>query len=104
MTQIYARGKLAFGFCDRCYQRYPLGDLTNQVVNTLPTGIKVCPQCNDVDQPQLQLGKYPINDPIALLQPRPDINPGSSLFGWAQVGNNATYASGLVGNAFSNVS
>ena len=100
MTQVYARGKLAFGFCDRCYYRYPLGDLTNQVVNNLPTGIKVCTECNDVDHPQLQLGKYPINDPVALLQPRPDINPGNGLFGWAPVGNDATYATGLVGTAF----
>ena len=97
MTAQYARGKRAFGFCDRCYQRYDLGDLSFQVVNQLPTGLKVCPECNDVDHPQLQLGKFPINDPVALLQPRPDVNPGRSLFGWKPVGNPSTYAVGNVG-------
>jgi len=96
MAVKFARGKLSFGFCDRCYQRYPSGDLTWQVVNTRPTGLKVCTECNDVDHPQLQLGKFPINDPVALQNPRPDINPGRSLFGWLPVGNPATY---MVGNA-----
>ena len=90
MSVKFARGKLAFGFCDRCYFRYPLADLSFQVVNQLPTGLKVCPSCNDEDHPQLQLGKFPINDPVALRDPRPDINPGRGLFGWAPIGNNAT--------------
>ena len=32
----------------------------------------VCGSCLDPDQPQLQVGRYPINDPQALQYPRPD--------------------------------
>jgi hypothetical protein len=97
MTQRFAFGKRAFGFCDRCNFRYPLAKLDWQVVNQKPTGIKVCSACNDEDHPQLQLGRFPINDPVALLNPRPDVDPGRSLFGWNPVGNEAIFATGLVG-------
>ena len=61
----------------------------------------VCPVCWDPDQPQLQLGMYPVDDPQALRNPRPDntyrqsgLNTnnepsgGSRVFqwGWAPVG------------------
>jgi hypothetical protein len=41
----------------------------------------------DVDQPQLQLGKYPVRDPIALRDPRPDTSQLESraLFGWTPI-------------------
>jgi len=100
MTMKFARGKRSFGYCDRCYWQYPSGDLTWQVVDQKSTGAKVCPTCNDQDQPQLQLGKYPINDPVALLNPRPDSNPGRGLFGWAPVGNDATLMVSAVGTAY----
>ena len=32
----------------------------------------VCPTCWDPDQPQLQLGMYPVDDPQGLRDPRPD--------------------------------
>jgi hypothetical protein len=32
----------------------------------------VCPTCWEPDQPQLQLGMYPVYDPQALQNPRPD--------------------------------
>jgi len=32
----------------------------------------VCPTCWDPDHPQLQLGMYPVEDPQALRNPRPD--------------------------------
>jgi len=35
------------------------------------TGLLVCPECLDKDQPQLQLGRWPVNDPQALENPRP---------------------------------
>lgn len=100
MPQLYARGKRAWGLCDRCSQRYDLSDLQFQIVNQKPTGIKVCPECNDIDQEQLQLGRFPINDPVALLNPRPDFAPGRSLFGWAPVSNNAIFMTGGAGVAF----
>jgi hypothetical protein len=34
--------------------------------------IKVCNECWEPDQPQLQLGMYPVNDPQAVREPRPD--------------------------------
>lgn len=97
MTAKYARGTRAFGFCGRCYQRYMLSELSFQVVNQKPTALKVCNECNDVDHPQYQLGKTPINDPVALLDPRPDTNPGRSLPGWNPVGNSATTMNGNAG-------
>ncbi len=97
MSATYARGSKAFGFCDRCYQRYDLKELKFQVVNQKPTALRVCQECNDVDHPQYQLGKFPINDPVALRDPRPDINPGRSLPGWNPVGNSATTMNGNVG-------
>jgi hypothetical protein len=83
----YAVGKRAFGFCDRCAQRYDLSVLKKQIYNQRPIGIKVCPDCLDVDQPQLQLGKYPVRDPIALRDPRPDTSQLESraLFGWTPI-------------------
>jgi hypothetical protein len=98
MSVKFARGNKAYAFCDRCYHRYDLKELTWQVVNQKPTGLKVCEECNDVDHPQYQLGKFPINDPVALQDPRPDINPGRSLCGWNPVGNSATTTNGNVGN------
>ena len=102
MSVKFARGQKAYGFCDRCYQRCNLGSLVFQVVNQRPTGLKVCRECNDVDHPQLQLGRFPINDPVALKDPRPDINPGRSLFGWNPVGNPATSMNGNAGTVFVN--
>ncbi len=97
MSATYARGSKAFGFCDRCGIRYDLKELKYQVVNQKPTALRVCQECNDVDHPQYQLGKFPINDPVALRDPRPDINPGRSLPGWNPVGNSATTMNGNVG-------
>lgn len=68
----YAQGKRAFGFCDRCHFRYPLNELRFQVVAQKMTKLRVCSGCLDVDHPQLMLGRVPINDPIALRDPRPD--------------------------------
>ena len=33
----------------------------------------MCHECWEPDQPQLQLGMYPINDPQAVRNPRPDL-------------------------------
>ena len=58
--------------CDRCGQKYKLHELSKQVVNRIPTELLVCEECNDEDHPQLQLGKYPVNDPQAVRNPRVD--------------------------------
>jgi hypothetical protein len=51
-----------------------LKQLKIQIVKTRPFKIKVCPTCWDPDQPQLQLGMYPVNDPQAVREPRPDVS------------------------------
>ena len=81
MGSEFAVGKKAFGFCDRCGFRYLLVDLRVEVVALQDTSIKVCPECFDPDQPQLQLGRYEFNDPQALRNPRPDTAQSASRFG-----------------------
>ena len=72
MANQFASGKYAIAQCDRCDQRYKLKELRTQTVKTKPFKIKVCKNCWDPDHPQLQLGMYPVNDPQAIREPRPD--------------------------------
>jgi len=72
MPNQFASGKYSISQCDRCNFRYKLKELKTQTVKTKPYKIKVCPTCWDPDQPQLQLGMYPVNDPQAVREPRPD--------------------------------
>jgi hypothetical protein len=101
MPSKFALGKKAISECDRCGQRYPLRKLKALVIKTKDTNILCCPTCWDPDQPQLQLGMYPVNDPQALRNPRPDnsyFQSGTNIdgtpsggsrtiqWGWAPVG------------------
>jgi len=72
MPTPYASGKYSIAECDRCGQRYKLKQLKMEVIKTKLYQLKVCEACWDPDQPQLQLGMYPVNDPQAVYQPRPD--------------------------------
>jgi len=74
MPSKFASGKYAIAECDRCGQRYKLKELRKEVIKTKLFQIKVCPSCWDPDQPQLQLGLYPVNDPQAVREPRPDVS------------------------------
>ena len=74
MGNRFTVGKKAFGFCDICAQRYALKKLKVVVVKTKPTNLLACPSCWDPDHPQLQLGMYPVNDPQAVREPRPDVS------------------------------
>jgi len=74
MPSKYASGKYAIAECDRCAQRYMLKELKKEVIKTKLYQIKVCPACWDPDQPQLSLGLYPVNDPQAVREPRPDVS------------------------------
>lgn len=74
MPNRFASGKYAIAQCDRCDGRYMLKDLRTQTVKTRPFKIKVCKSCWDPDHPQLQLGMYPVNDPQAVREPRPDVS------------------------------
>jgi len=101
MANQFASGKHAIAECDRCGQRYKLKELRKLIIKQQVKDIKVCPSCWDPDQPQLSLGMYPVNDPQALRDPRPDvsyknsgldsigsISGGSRIFqwGWNPVG------------------
>ena len=73
MGSNYARGKRAIAECDRCGFRYKLKELKQLTIKTKNVNILVCPECFEQDQPQLQLGMFPVNDPQALRNPRPDL-------------------------------
>lgn len=74
MPNRFASGKFAIAECDRCGQRYKLKELRTQTVKTKPFKVKVCKACWDPDHPQLLLGMYPVNDPQAVREPRPDVS------------------------------
>ena len=74
MPSRYASGKNSIAECDRCGQRYMLKNLKKEIIKTRLFNIKVCPECWDPDQPQLQLGMYPVDDPQAVREPRPDVS------------------------------
>jgi len=81
MPNKFSSGKHAISQCDRCNFRYMLKELRIQILKTKPYNIKVCGSCWDPDQPQLSLGLYPVNDPQAVRDPRPDTS-------YLQSGNN----------------
>lgn len=92
MADTFASGRYALGTCDMCAGVYMLKDLRPEIYNQRPTGFLVCEECWDLDNPQLQLGKFPINDPQALRNARVDTNliQSRELWGWNPVGNEST--------------
>ena len=74
MGNRFASGKNSIAECDRCGFRFKLTTLRKEVVKTKVYDLKVCPQCWDPDQPQLQLGMYPVDDPQGIRDPRPDLS------------------------------
>lgn len=67
-----ARGKYAFGFCDKTGFRYPLHDLVDEYVNGVKTGLKVGRDVVDPDHPQNFTGRVRVDDPQSLRDPRPE--------------------------------
>ena len=113
MGNRFASGKNAIAQCDRCDQRFKLTVLKREVIKTKNYELLVCPECWDPDQPQLQLGMYPVDDPQALRNPRRDttyvtagVNNAGSLtggsrdiqWGWAPVGGARMNDVGLTPN------
>lgn len=72
MGNKFSSGKFAIAECDRCGQRFKLKQLKKLVVKQQIKNILVCPECYEPDQPQLSLGLYPVDDPQAVRNPRPD--------------------------------
>ena len=113
MSSKYSSGKYSIAECDRCGQRYKLSELKKEVIKTKLFQIKVCPTCWDPDQPQLSLGLYPVDDPQAVREPRPDVSyvtSGTDIngfpaggsrdiqWGWYPVGGASQFDTGLTPN------
>lgn len=113
MPNRFSSGKYSIAECDRCGFRFKLKQLKTLTIKTKKVNIKVCPECWEPDQPQLQLGMYPVNDPQAVRQPRPDNSyrasgndvlgfpsGGSRIvqWGWAPVGGARASDAGLTPN------
>mgnify|MGYP003642254069 FL=1 len=89
MSNRFASTKRAIAECDICGFQYKLRELKNLVRKGQDTNLKACP-----DQPQLKLGEFPVNDPQAIRDPRPDRSLGPSgdnssrgiQWGWNPVG------------------
>jgi hypothetical protein len=74
MSNRFASGKKSIAECDRCGFRFKLKDLKKLIIKTKQVNIKVCSECWEPDQPQLQLGMYPVDDPQAVREPRADLS------------------------------
>jgi len=111
MGNRFTSGKRAIAECDRCGIRVKLKDLQKLVIKTKQVAIKVCNECWEADHPQLLLGMYPVDDPQAVRDPRPDfagyVENRDIQWGWAPVGGsrgfdvlltpNNLVAAGIVG-------
>lgn len=109
MPNPFASGKNAIADCDICGFQYMLSDLKPLTIKTKITGILACSECWNPDHPQLLLGMYPIDDPQALRDPRPDTsyyavgNDGAGgsreiFWGWNPVGGARGDDAGLTPN------
>ena len=84
MPSKYTAGNKAIAECDRCGFRYLLKELKRLTIKTKNVNIKVCRTCWEPDQPQLSLGMYPVSDPQAVRDPRPDVSYWQSGFSGLQ--------------------
>ena len=113
MGNRFASGKNAISECDRCGQRFKLKVLKTEIIKFKNYNLLVCPECWDPDHPQLQLGMFPVDDPQALRNPRPDRSykisglladgysgGGSRIFqwGWNPVGGSSSFDAALTPN------
>ncbi len=88
MPTPFASGKHSIAECDRCGFQYRLSELKELVIKTQNVNILVCEECWEPDQPQLSLGMYPVEDPQAVRNPRPDTsyyNVGANGAGGSRV-------------------
>ena len=90
MGNRFASGKNAISECDRCGQRFKLKVLRTEIIKTKNYNLLVCPACWDPDQPQLQLGMFPVDDPQAVRNPRHDqtyVTSGTNIDGFPSGGS-----------------
>jgi len=95
MPNKFSSGKYSIAECDRCGQRFKLKQLRKLTIKTKQVNIKVCPSCWEPDQPQLQLGMYPVDDPQAVREPRPDVSYLQSGTNGLQINLTGTGPDGL---------
>jgi hypothetical protein len=74
MGNRFSSGKNSIAECDRCGFRFKLHELRKEIIKTKNYNLLVCRTCWDPDQPQLQLGMYPVDDPQGVRDPRPDLS------------------------------
>ena len=113
MGNRFASGKNSIAMCDRCGFKFKLTALRKEVIKTKTYNLLVCNACWDPDQPQLQLGMYPVDDPQAVRNPRRDttyvtagVNAAGNLtggsrdiqWGWAPVGGASQFDTALTPN------
>jgi len=113
MGNRFASGKNSIAECDRCGQRFKLKVLRKEVKKTKTYNLLVCAACWDPDQPQLQLGMFPVDDPQAVREPRRDstyLQSGIDVngfpsggsraiqWGWAPVGGSSSFDAVLTQN------
>lgn len=90
MGNRFASGKNSIAECDRCGQRYKLKQLKKEIIKLKEYNLLVCPECWDPDQPQLQLGMFPVDDPQAVRNPRHDqtyVTSGTNADGFPSGGS-----------------
>lgn len=73
MAGAFARGKHAVAICDTCGFKGALKDLRHLYVRGVRLSTMACSSCWDKDHPQNFQGKYPVYDPQALRESRPDV-------------------------------
>ena len=97
MAAKFASAKYSIAECARCGFQYSLKRLKEIYERAHKTNILVCPTCWEPDHPQNFQGMYPVEDPQAVENPRPDnsysATPGSVgsrvfQWGWRPVGFN----------------
>jgi hypothetical protein len=101
MSNRFSSAKHSIAECDICGFRFKLKVLKKLVIKTKEVAILACPECWSPDHPQLQLGMYPVSDPQAVREPRPDQSyPQSRNIQWGfnPVGGASSFDSGLTPN------
>lgn len=72
MSNRFSTGKYALAECDVCGFQYKLTQLKSMTTDHQPNNIFACPDCWNAEHPQNDLGKYPVHDPQAIRNARPD--------------------------------